>query len=365
MLIQTPKAPSQTRKQPVLSARPLQRKALNSVEMKYLAADTNQSPFLGPQVKSQREKLLKEIVSDTHYTPIASICKKKNYTLSIRETGLLSIHRIKQGAKAKPHSILEKTIKKSSLDKVYKEDGQKRLEQAKELDIDGFVGHWDGDNLIGLRADNPDPEIMPWLQEIQPTPGAHQPTKKPYYVPVDLNAPGGGYYLSGLKNQSRDRWQTFLYTGDYDLHEAYKNHHQIVEATQQKVDLLNNLNKSIADSGVDVIKREGKFRLAGNEIKPVGNTDYAMFQHGDQATYRMNQLLEHGDEPGKAKLVKAVAEESDEPMAWCKNGYWFVTKNKKEHAELRQSWGLTTPHTWEQSEIDKIANNQSHTVEHL
>lgn len=355
MLIQTPRTKSHARHAPFLQNGTVQRAPLNTVENKYLAANTNKSTFVQPLVKRERARLLKKIISSAHYDPIASICKKKHYTLSIRETGLLSVKRIRQGAKAKPHSILEKTIKKSSIEKIYgKEKGSQILYQAKDLDIDGFVGHWDNNQLKGLRADNPSQKVKPYTKTT---------SEGIEYIPIDLTENDGGPLLAKLKKLPG--WQKHLYTGDYDLHEAYRNNHQIAEATREKVDLLNNLNKSIANSGVDVVNRKGSFVLANNQIIKKGNTDYAMFQHGDQATYRMNQLLEHGKSHGKAKLVKAVAEESDEPMAWCKNGYWFVTKNKKEHAELRKVWGLTAPHTWQQSEINKIMNNEARTVEYL
>ncbi|MEK8174702.1 hypothetical protein NKH77_53620 [Streptomyces sp. M19] len=95
-----------------------------------------------------------------------------------------------------------------------------------------------------------------------------------------------------------------------------------------------------------------------------------MFQHGDQATYRMNQYLEaqaqhkqrtadkrtryleggaRRDEraeeelapllPVVAKLVRAVATESNEPLGWCREGHWYVTMDRAEHAALREKWG--------------------------
>ena len=90
----------------------------------------------------KRSDKMKEIVWGEHLDRIAEVCKKHKYTIAIRETGALSIKRIEEGAKAKPHNILEKSIKKSSVNREYDTNADEVLAKLKEWDLDGFVGHW-------------------------------------------------------------------------------------------------------------------------------------------------------------------------------------------------------------------------------
>jgi hypothetical protein len=84
-----------------------------------------------------------------------------------------------------------------------------------------------------------------------------------------------------------------------------------------------------------------------------------MFQHGDQATYRMNQHLEAG--PGQvANLVQAVATESNEPIAWCRFGEWFVTRDLEEHQLFRDRYHLKKPHVWSPAEDERTASGDKH-----
>lgn len=324
--------------------------------------NTNYSKF---EAKKRSDKM-KEIVWEGHLDRIADICKKYKYIIAIRETGALSIKRIEEGAKAKPHSILEKSIKESSVKKGYEKNADEVLAKLKEWDLDGFVGHWGANHeLIGVRIDKiPDP-ILKQLNLYR----QQEDSKEPYvnqeesakYVPLNLNEDGGGLAIKALKQIPE--WKTYLYTGDYDLHEAYKvGQGQIPEATKEKVNLLNNLNKGIED-------RPGEARLIkGNKgTKTVEvEGDHAMFQHGDQATYRMNQHLEaQALEKKVAKLVRAVATESDEPLAWCNMGKWFVTLNKKEHDIFRQKNKLTKPHVWRNEEDRRTANGDKKTEKYI
>ncbi|MFJ5924864.1 hypothetical protein ACIQF6_19900 [Kitasatospora sp. NPDC092948] len=319
---------------------------------------------------------LENIVWKDHWEPISEVCRRYNYTICVRETGALSIARIAEGAKAKPHTILEKTIKKSSLAVKYKDDPAV-MEKLESLELTGFVGHWDPEGgLLGVRIDNPPGSVAKSL--VRSGRGGEP------YVPVDVHAEGGGSDLLRLKEDPE--WKHHLYTGDYDLHEVYKvrglgGGGQIPEATPEKVNLLNRLNRAIAaqdeKSGSSPVRSGTSEMGAGGTgtIHMAEGSSHAMFQHGDQATYRMNQYFEHGARvprdpkesptPRSAKLVKAVATESDEPLAWCRFGHWYVTRNSKEHAALRKRWKLTTPHTWEAGEVKRTAEGKYLTAEFL
>jgi hypothetical protein len=328
-----------------------------------------------PAAPAPRSADLQDIVSESHLEPISEVCRKYKYTISVRATGKLSIKRIEEGAKAKPHTILEKTIKRSSVEAKYTSEAGEVIERLDSLDLTGFVGHWGEDGLKGVRIDNAPPEIRSKSFVQRAGAGGE------LYVPVDVTAAGGGQALAELKREAN--WKQYLYTGDYDLHEAYAvrgmgGGAQIPEATVEKMNLLNRLNEAIARGD----EKQGRRVRSGRTTRAAGGgtlhmspgSDYAMFQHGDQATYRMNQYLEAkasaGNEPGpagkkpKVGLVKAVATESDEPLAWCRFGVWYVTRNRAEHAELRRRWKLTPPHTWGDAERERTEKGLYKTAEY-
>lgn len=332
----------------------------------FAAATTDSDGAVTP---GPRAAVLRQIAWEEHWAPIAEVCKKYHYTIAVRETGEFSVKRIAEGAKPKPHTILEKSIKPSSVKKEYGREGSQAdpdavLKWLAEEDLDGFVGHWGQGGLLGVRVDNPAQEVLD-LGIVRTGARSEQ------YVPVTVLTQGGGPQLTALK--SLPNWKTYLYTGDYDLHEAYSTMGamagggQIAEASTEKVNLLNRLNAGVANSSSVPVRREGTARLEGHGLH-MEDSAYAMFQHGDQATYRQNQYLEAQAaemRPVVAQLVKAVATESDEPMGWCRWGQWYVTMNKTEHAALREEWGLTTPNSWSDDVVDRTEQGKYKTAQYV
>ncbi|MEU6539978.1 hypothetical protein [Streptomyces sp. NPDC047000] len=325
----------------------------------------------------RRARELRNIVWENHWSPISAVCAKHKYTIAVRMTGEHSVRRIAQGARPKPHGIMEKSIKPSSVRKRYgtgpgKAEGDPVavLRWLRAQDLDGFVGHWGERGLIGVRIDHPPREVLD-------TGIVRTGAKGEQYVPLDMNAAGGGPEMIRLK--ADPRWRHYLYTGDYDLHEVYAalggtGGGQIPEATPEKAKLLNRLNGGIARDSREEVVRGGTVAEGKGRLRMAEGSDYAMFQHGDQATFRMNQYLEAqaaAEEQAAlegpvarqaALLVRAVATESDEPMAWCRMGQWFVTRNREEHAVLRTRWKLAVPHTWNPEEVERTARGGYRTA---
>ncbi|QNP75618.1 DUF4157 domain-containing protein [Streptomyces roseirectus] len=324
-----------------------------------------------PITPGARADVLRQIAWEDHWAPISAVCAKYHYTIAVRETGEYSIKRIAEGAKPKPHTILEKSIKPGSVKKEYG-PGSKRPDQdlgqvlawLDREDLSGFVGHWGAEGLMGVRIDHPSQEVLD-LGIVRTGARGEQ------YVPMTVLEPGGGQALTALK--SLGNWKTYLYTGDYDLHEAYSTMGamagggQIAEASTEKVNLLNRLNAGVAAHSDTPVRREGT-AVMGEHGLHMENSAYAMFQHGDQATYRMNQYLEAQAaelKPLVAPLVKAVATESDEPMGWCRWGQWYVTRNKAEHKALREKWGLTPPNTWSDDAVRRTEQGDYRTAKYI
>ncbi|MBO0918094.1 hypothetical protein [Streptomyces laculatispora] len=321
--------------------------------------------FDGPSVTPGRRAAdLRTIVWENHWAAISAVCKKHKYTIAVRETGEYSIRRIAEGAKAKPHTILEKSIKPASVGKKYGNgpgqvhgDPVHILDWLEANDLSGFVGHWNDQGLAGVRIDNPPDTLAPGTVQQ----GAHGEK----YVPLDMEQAGGGPAMVALKTDQN--WKEYLYTGDYDLHEVYSAQGgtgggQIPEATPEKAKLLNRLNDGIARNSQEQVVRSGSVALEDGRLHTQTGSDYAMFQHGDQATYRMNQYLESEVARHASQLVRAVATEADEPLAWCRMGQWYVTRTRAEHAVLRSHWKLATPHTWGADEVDRTAANGYRTA---
>jgi len=292
---------------------------------------------------NERLDSLKKIVWEGHFDAISEVCRggktgAAKYILGIRETGEDSILRIAQGAKTKPHTILEKSIKKSSMEKYYGKDWINKTKDFYEH-FKGLVGHYDKSSLLGLRTDgwgNPDCIQCPSNNDKECT-----------YLPKEK--------ALEFLNKNKNKVENF-YTGDYDLHEVYTSNLRLIpEATKEKVNVLNTLNKYISQlkNGGGIHKREGVFEIVGGRIhmSKTVNHAYAMFQHGDQATYKMNQHLEAG-KGNKAQVVDAVNKESSEPLAWNVRGEWYVTNNLVEHRDFRRILKLVAPSHW----IDGMKN---------
>lgn len=306
-----------------------------------LRSNTQGIEKFDPEKQKARGEALKNILWIDHTGAISQATGGliKKYTISIRETGGLSVKRIAEGAKAKPHTILEKSIKESSMVKAYGANWQ--VETAKFFSyLQGYAGHYGSDKkLLGVRADNPSEQLRT-SKRVKPCVGIPSPCE---YVPTDdaIAMMKDKNWIGILKSQ--------LYTGDYDIHEIYDSTNKIIpEATDEKKNALNQLNKSICDLGVKGgAQRCGVFELKNGLIHIEKGKYYAMFQHGDQATYKMNQHLENKGKAGKAVVVKAVNEESGDPLAWCVKGKWYVTMNLAEHREFRGLMKLTAPSHWQ------------------
>lgn len=338
----------------------------------------------------------REFVTKEHKEAIAKYCKQKNIILSVRDTGKLSLDRIEEGAKPKPHTILEKSIKESSLAKFHPEAAEAlRSEEPLEVppniggvslnDLKGFVGHWSKEGeLLGLRVDKRD------VRSADAEGSAHEKgiaslqkylsgkdSESPY---IALNA------FKDYKEAFKDTWQQFLYTGDYDLHEVYKHNKALMEGSKEKAKTLTGINKQIAaDQPKGPLPvREGTIE-AHEETAVIGEgkhsrtvpastlhasegSDYAMIQHGDQMGYITNQIhegrLKKETLNDKAQLVGVVASEASGPLAWCVRGNWYVTKNKQEHSELRTGLSLTATSGWQAKAQKSMEDGSSRIMEH-
>ncbi|HCS12792.1 MAG: hypothetical protein COS82_06675 [Zetaproteobacteria bacterium CG06_land_8_20_14_3_00_59_53] len=280
-----------------------------------------------PASDAARQKVLDDTLTVEHQE--ALLDASNPYLFAVRETGAASIKRLREGAKAKPHTILEKSIKKSSLEAAYGAQAATFLEMAREKDIDGFVGHWRmerkmfGDqektvpvDLLGVRVDGYQGRHKEELT---------RPCPSGLFVPLEKLDEFKARHPSGA-------WKRLLYTGDYDLHEVYDNRgHQIAEGAE-KARMVSFLNALIAP--VDPSRTGEAHADAQHRTHVQGQ--YAMFQHGDQATYVANQHNEARASGSRmASVVAAVSRQSEDPMVWHYKHAYYVSLNRAEHDEFR------------------------------
>lgn len=318
-------------KEPVMHSVPLRRKAFLSIE------DNRSSAIKQCQLKRAIQRTVDKyedreeaksafktsFVREKHFEDIST--RSSDNVLSIRETGEESLTRLGENANPKPHSILDKSIKRSRL-----ELNKSNIEQLDKLkmsikDIEGFVGCWDAEGLLKglILADIPEKDGKK-MTDIK-TEG-----EKKY---IDLSR------FSELKDYPD--WQHYLYTGDYDLHEVYDGNGDLIKEGEAKAELLNKLNGP----------RDDVITVGGNGVLENVPPD-AYFQHGDQATYRESVHNEKGD---IVELVPSVAVEETGSLAWfVKNALWFISHDRGEHAEVRsyiereKGIILKTPTTWKE-----------------
>lgn len=220
----------------------------------------------------------------------------------------------------------------------------------------GFVGKWDERGVLqGLILVN-DPQKKKILNgileaELRAAGVVLDPHTSNESLPLKL--------VDILQKEIQD-WQSFFYTGDYDLHEVYdKRNFQIPEATLEKRRLLNKLNAGLVKDYIPVDTNPSDAVLS---LHPIQMPDSrAPFQHGDQAVYRMNQVLEGESlKSPRIELVRPVAIADTGRLAWCVRGTWYITEGLEMQKKLRAQLGLTAPSTWEEDEQIATSKTKDH-----
>ncbi|MCM0323777.1 hypothetical protein J8K89_12120 [Bacteroides fragilis] len=376
-------------------------------------------PFLlGGQIKGtagRRADAYSEFINQEVKDFIAAVCQKHNYTISIRKAGKDTIARLAEGAHPKPHTILDKSMKEKTL----RTDLYKKLQSLSKIkkgnlelpDITGLVGKMNGGKFVGIYVADTTGCPLNAVQKADETftikkmdktfnikdetycasaAGEHLHSYIDFAKLMNITTPNYAMNLDNCeaivtKLAEIPNFVSLCYTGDYDLHEAYKDLHEIPEATPEKKTLLMTLNNTEDKNSIALEKlteQQKEFRLAridyhinnghndNTYLKSLKNIvekltpqhlvvkdTMFLFQHGDQATYMMSSYFE------MVESVPSVASEETDELLWCHKGLWFNTgtsldnltstvskatadKNIKEHDQFRKAIGVTKPSTW-------------------
>lgn len=253
-------------------------------------------------------RITSQFVSKQHLLAFSVASNLGNFAVSAREAGALTLERLADGAAAKGHDILEKTVKGSSLSSAYGAEGAQKLVWLQELGLAGLVGHWDPETkaLLGFyvtpelyaQRDSADEAERAVGQRVLRVDADH------YYFPVDISDFASVRSSTALLRES-PQWQQKMYTGDYDLHDMVSfsgRAHSVPSSSQTERFIRDMLNAAVA---------------AKDESRPLRRGSHHTVQHGPQVSYPAHMGAHEQGVP----LVGAVANPSF-PLALCDRGVW-------------------------------------------
>jgi hypothetical protein len=299
---------------------------------------TNRAATLAEKVKHLMEKdahlelneteakIAKTFVLDRHMKAIGQMTKTLRCALSIRESGASTLRCLKLGAAAKGHDILEKTIKKSSVEKAYPENVDAVMKQITDAQMDGYVGHWDSDTgqLKGIYVGPEAREIPGVAEKLKNNGNTAHPNE---YYPVDLSDLEGS--LKELK--TGPNWASIPFTGDYDLHDLLSFIGQpgpVPQGSEEERKILDAFNAVVG--------------VVDKDTRPVESEHKNVVRHGPQHNFIAYMRTQEGE---TESFVGAVAMPSF-PLAMCNRGEWSIINNLDElkafylsnKVNLKTSW---------------------------
>ncbi|WP_175919776.1 MULTISPECIES: hypothetical protein [Burkholderia] len=293
-------------------------------------AVTSRAPLgTSHQLTSIEAQIARTFVRPEHLCAISAAARSGAFAVSFRASGELTLKRLASGAPAKGHDILEKTIKPSSLQETYGADAQRRLAQIERADIDGYVGHWADDKLLGLymgpTANERDTPAL--LHALKSTPSGQS------YYPVNHDDLEGSLAL--LKNTPGPLgtigcfWKSLPYTGDYDMHDMLNmagHRAPVASGSRDEHRIMKTLNVAIG---------------AIDPVRTASSGSHRLIQHGPQYNYIAHMRV---NEPG-AMIHKAMAQASF-PLAMCDRGTWSVIETPEELEAFYRQHGVVLKEKW-------------------
>lgn len=271
-----------------------------------------------------RELVGKKFILPLHMPVFEQISRDKNIAMSVREAGDFTIKALGEGAAAKGHNILDKTIKPSSLKAAYKDNANLAFEQAKNSGFIGRVGQWGISGVQGIYAHN-------------------KPSGEDFSYPVSLQ--------DTPANELVKAWINFKiitpYTGDYDMHDIIKfsskgiGHVPIAESDEEK-GVKDLINKNIA---------------MVDPLRPFESTAMNVIRHGPQVNFVPYMWKYENDKVVKDKgYLGAVARPGPFPVAMVHKGQWTIYDNKEELFNFYKTTNTPLPEHWSQDFIDVDKN---------
>lgn len=295
------------------------------------------------------KELITNYVLEEDIIPISEVTKKKNFAVSFRDAGKYSLDKLAAGAGAKGHKILEKTIKPSSVGEEFKKycEEQKKAAESQSKNpetlfkdyikttyiegIEGLVAHWENGKVVGLYLTTKGKRYFERIDSFR--------DRIEYYNDVPVLC------IKGLSSKEmlfpkksgevptsddNSNWETYFFTGDYDMHDLYNCEGQGSTIPSDSEDERMHI-KYLRDA-----------MSGGEKIE----SEYMKIQHGPQVSYIAYTL---DLEPGE-KIVYAVANIANN-VAICDRGNWGILKSPADILNWYNSLGKAKPKaTWQDME---------------
>ncbi|HBC0813175.1 TPA: hypothetical protein IHN84_004778, partial [Escherichia coli] len=241
--------------------------------------------------------------------------------VSFRAAGEYTLEAIAKGAAAKGHNILEKTIKPSSIEKVYGEMAKEKWNMLKQAGLTGYVGHWERNELKGI-----------YMSSCHSLDNFAQ-----YHIyPIDMRTQATLDKSIDSLRLSKN-WEVQLFTGDYDTHDmitfrgAGRPRSVLVNSMEEKM-IINAINMEI--SKID-------------PHRPFNSVEYNVVRHGPQVNFSSYMLAhESQNVVDNNGFLGSVARPGEFPIAMCDRGTWEIICNLRELTDFYDSIGARIKETW-------------------
>lgn len=267
-----------------------------------------------------RQMVGESFIHPLHMPAFEKVSKEHNVAISVRESGSYTIKALGEGAAAKGHNILEKTIKPSSLKAAYADGAEAMLTRAEKSGLVGRVGQWGRGGVRGLYARNSisDEDVS---------------------YSVNLQNP--------IEHELLDAWVKFKvvtpYTGDYDMHDIIQTSagKGVVpgSGSSEEARVIDLINHAIAEL---------------DPARPFDNTPMNVIRHGPQVNF-VSHMWSHEFDKVKQDngYLGAVARPGPFPIAMVHQGEWAIIESSSELFDFYKPVNTSVPAHWAQDFVSR------------
>ncbi len=283
--------------------------------------------------------------------------KRKNLNVSFREAGADTIKCLKRGAGAKPHAILDKTIKGDSIAvKNFFECFGGRKVEAENL-LKGLVGHWINNKSVidGLYLTEAGQKVWKekYPQMVSVTEDENVFLKlseqNSYKVLMD--------YYETLKKAEGAKAEYYFsrcfFSGDYDMHDLYQVNAPV--ASMKDVELIVEVQGELLEARKKQLMK--MYGLSKEDFAEESNADYCRIQHGPQCNY-IAQMINENVRAKNMSQINALVDVVCRPSLPV--NMFFSGKEQNKQKGL---WKEIVSHQALIDEINKMGNTVTQTKE--
>ncbi|MCQ4054458.1 hypothetical protein [Aeromonas sp. SG16] len=263
----------------------------------------------------------KYFIHPRHMDAFTRVSLEYDAAISIRESGEDTLNALGAGAAAKGHNILEKTIKRRSLQNIYQSPQivDDILVSAEKCGFLGRVGRWSSSGPNGIYARN---NVSDDDKEYE----------------VDINAP----INHELVNTWIKRKIITPYTGDYDLHDII---------------LFKDGRGRVPDAGGKdesaIINRINRLVSEVDPARPYENKSMNVVRHGPQVNFVPYMWKYEFEKVKKDKgYLGVVAKPGPFPIAMVYRGQWSIFENKQDLFDFYKKKNAPLPIHWAEDLVD-------------